>query len=88
MQKQLGAPATLRSFFSGTMQGYEQSLTTMPILVATALIAVYIVLGILYENLIHPITIISTLPSAGVVSAISQNQPVIIEIKGLKTQPL
>jgi multidrug efflux pump len=66
MQKQLGAPATLRSFFSGTMQGYQESLTTMPILVATALIAVYIVLGILYENLVHPVTIISTLPSAGV----------------------
>jgi multidrug efflux pump len=66
MQKQLGAPATLRSFFSGTMQAYQESLTTMPILVVTALIAVYIVLGILYENLVHPITIISTLPSAGV----------------------
>jgi multidrug efflux pump len=66
MQQQLGTPTTLRSFFSGTLLGYQQSLSTMPILVLTALIAVYIVLGILYENLIHPITIISTLPSAGV----------------------
>ena len=66
MQKQLGAPATLRSSFSGTMQAYQQSMSTMPILIATALIAVYIVLGILYENLVHPVTIISTLPSATV----------------------
>jgi multidrug efflux pump len=66
MQRQIGAPSSIRSFFSGTLLGYQQSLSTMPILVLTALIAVYIVLGILYENLIHPITIISTLPSAGV----------------------
>jgi multidrug efflux pump len=66
MQKQLGTPTTIQGFFSGTLQAYQQSLGTMPILVATALLAVYIVLGILYENLIHPITIISTLPSAGV----------------------
>jgi multidrug efflux pump len=66
MQRQLGTPTTIHSFFSGTFQGYQQSLGTMPILVGTALLAVYIVLGILYENLVHPITIISTLPSAGV----------------------
>jgi len=66
MQRQLGAPTTIRGFYSGTLLGYQQSLGTMPILVLTALLAVYIVLGILYENLVHPITIISTLPSAGV----------------------
>ena len=50
----------------GTLQAYQQSLGTEPILVLTALLAVYIVLGILYESLVHPITIISTLPSASV----------------------
>jgi len=66
MQKRLGTPTTIQGFFAGTLLAYQQSLSTMPILVATALLAVYIVLGILYENLIHPVTIISTLPSAGV----------------------
>jgi multidrug efflux pump len=59
-------PSSIRGFYSGTLLGYQQSLGTMPLLVLTALLAVYIVLGILYENLVHPITIISTLPSAGV----------------------
>jgi multidrug efflux pump len=66
MQKRLNMPATLQGFFAGTAQAYQQSLGTEPTLVATALLAVYIVLGILYESLIHPITIISTLPSASV----------------------
>jgi multidrug efflux pump len=66
MQRQLGLPTSIQGFYSGTLLGYQQSLSTMPILVLTALLAVYIVLGILYENLVHPITIISTLPSAGV----------------------
>ncbi|MBV9873454.1 MAG: efflux RND transporter permease subunit [Verrucomicrobia bacterium] len=66
MQSQLGMPSSIRGFYSGTLLGYQQSLSTMPLLVLTALLAVYIVLGILYENLVHPITIISTLPSAGV----------------------
>jgi multidrug efflux pump len=66
MQTQLGAPTSIRGFYSGTLLGYQQSLGTMPLLILTALLAVYIVLGILYENLVHPITIISTLPSAGV----------------------
>jgi multidrug efflux pump len=66
LERRLGMPTSIRGFYSGTLQAYQQSLGTMPILVATALLAVYIVLGILYENLIHPITIISTLPSAGV----------------------
>jgi multidrug efflux pump len=66
MQRRLGTPTTIQGFFAGTLQAYQQSLSTMPILIGTALLAVYIVLGILYENLIHPVTIISTLPSAGV----------------------
>jgi multidrug efflux pump len=66
MQKRLGVPTTIQGFYAGTLLAYQQSLSTMPILVITALLAVYIVLGILYENLIHPVTIISTLPSAGV----------------------
>jgi len=66
MQRRLGTPTSIQGFYAGTLQAYQQSLSTMPILVATALVAVYIVLGILYESLVHPVTIISTLPSAGV----------------------
>jgi len=66
MQKQLGAPSTLQGFFAGTLLAYQQSLSTEPVLIVTALLAVYIVLGILYESLVHPLTIISTLPSASV----------------------
>ncbi|TMJ59449.1 MAG: nodulation protein [Alphaproteobacteria bacterium] len=63
---QLRMPATLHGNFSGTAQLFQQSLANEPILVAAALVAVYIVLGVLYESYIHPITILSTLPSAGV----------------------
>jgi multidrug efflux pump len=66
MQKRLGAPSTMQGFFAGTLLAYQQSLGTEPLLVLTALLAVYIVLGILYESLVHPLTIISTLPSASV----------------------
>jgi multidrug efflux pump len=66
MQKRLGTPSTLQGFFAGTLQAYQQSLGTEPVLILTALLAVYIVLGILYESLVHPLTIISTLPSASV----------------------
>ena len=66
MQHQLNMPQTVRGFFAGTAQAYQVSLSSEPILVATALLAVYIVLGILYESLVHPLTIISTLPSASV----------------------
>jgi multidrug efflux pump len=66
MQKRLGTPSTLQGFFAGTLLAYQQSLGTEPVLVVTALLAVYIVLGILYESLVHPLTIISTLPSASV----------------------
>jgi multidrug efflux pump len=66
MQQRLGTPTTIHGFFAGTLQAYQQSLGTEPLLVLTALLAVYIVLGILYESLVHPLTIISTLPSASV----------------------
>jgi multidrug efflux pump len=66
MQQRLGTPATIQGFFSGTLQAYQQSLSTEPVLVVTALLAVYIVLGILYESLVHPLTIISSLPPASV----------------------
>jgi multidrug efflux pump len=66
MQKRMGAPSTLQGFFAGTLLAYQQSLGTEPMLIVTALLAVYIVLGILYESLVHPLTIISTLPSASV----------------------
>jgi multidrug efflux pump len=66
MEQRLGTPSTIRGFFAGTLEAYQQSLSTEPVLVATALLAVYIVLGILYESLVHPLTIISTLPSASV----------------------
>jgi multidrug efflux pump len=56
----------MTGFFAGTLQAYQQSLSTEPILISTALLAVYIVLGILYESFVHPLTIISTLPSASV----------------------
>src|SRR5579884_1079103 len=59
-------PPTIRTTFAGTAQAYQESLGNQPLLIATALATVYIVLGILYESYIHPITILSTLPSAGV----------------------
>ena len=66
MEQRLGMPSTVRGFFAGTAQAYQDSLATEKYLVITALLAVYIVLGILYESLVHPLTIISTLPSASV----------------------
>jgi multidrug efflux pump len=66
MQIKLGMPSTIRGFFAGTLQAYQASLSTEPILITTALLAVYIVLGMLYESLVHPLTIISTLPPASV----------------------
>jgi multidrug efflux pump len=65
MQQQMGVPSTIHGMFSGTLQAFQSSLSTQPFLIITALMAVYIVLGILYESYIHPITILSTLPSAG-----------------------
>ncbi|MCU1260756.1 MAG: acriflavin resistance protein [Bryobacterales bacterium] len=66
MQARLGTPPTVRGFFSGTLQAYQQSLSTEPYLVLAAVLAVYIVLGVLYESLVHPLTILSTIPSASV----------------------
>jgi multidrug efflux pump len=66
MQRRIGMPGTVHGTFTGTAQAFQASLTSEPFLILTALIAVYLVLGILYESLIHPITILSTLPSAGV----------------------
>jgi multidrug efflux pump len=62
----VGVPPTIHTTFAGTAQAYQDSLANEPVLIAAALATVYIVLGILYESLIHPITILSTLPSAGV----------------------
>ena len=63
---QLGVPRTLRTSFQGTARAFQESLANEPVLIVAALAAIYIVLGILYESWIHPITIMSTLPSAGV----------------------
>ncbi|MGD0647013.1 MAG: efflux RND transporter permease subunit [Acidobacteriaceae bacterium] len=64
IQQNMGVPATVHGEYAGTLQAYKQSLGSEPYLVLTAIMAVYIVLGILYESLVHPITILSTLPSA------------------------
>ena len=66
MQEKLNMPQTVRGYFAGTAAAYQTSLASEPLLIITAIFAVYIVLGILYESLVHPITIISTLPSASV----------------------
>jgi len=66
MQQTLTMPETVRGFFAGTAAAYQTSLASEPILIITAVLAVYIVLGILYESLVHPLTILSTLPSASV----------------------
>ncbi len=66
MEQKAGMPTTINTNFTGTAQAFQSSLANEPLLIATALVAVYIVLGMLYESLIHPITILSTLPSAGV----------------------
>jgi HAE1 family hydrophobic/amphiphilic exporter-1 len=62
----LGAPVTLQGAFQGTAQAFQQSLKDEPVLIVAALLAVYVILGVLYESYIHPLTILSTLPSAGV----------------------
>ncbi len=64
MKDKLGVPGTIHGFFAGIAQAYQQSIATLPILIITALLSVFIVLGILYESLIHPLTIISTVFSA------------------------
>jgi multidrug efflux pump len=66
VETSLGMPVTVNASFQGTAKAFEASLTNEPILILAALITVYIVLGVLYESYIHPVTILSTLPSAGV----------------------
>jgi multidrug efflux pump len=63
---EIGMPTSIQGSFQGTAQAFQDSLSNQPLLILAAIVAVYIVLGILYESLIHPITILSTLPSAGV----------------------
>jgi hydrophobe/amphiphile efflux-1 (HAE1) family protein len=65
MEAEMQKPPALIGTFQGTAEAFQQSLSTMPLLILAALVAVYIILGILYESYIHPLTIISTLPSAG-----------------------
>ncbi len=64
--RDIGMPASVHGAFAGAAQAYAQSMGTMPLLILAALAVVYIVLGVLYENTIHPLTILSTLPSAGI----------------------
>jgi multidrug efflux pump len=66
MEQQIGLPGRIHGSYSGTLQAFQQSLASEPFLILAALLAVYIGLGILYESYVHPITILSTLPSAGV----------------------
>jgi multidrug efflux pump len=65
-EQEIGMPANVRGSFAGTAQAFQQSLKNEPLLILAALVTVYIVLGMLYESYIHPITILSTLPSAGI----------------------
>jgi len=65
-EAEIGLPASVRAGFTGTAQAFRESLASEPILILAALLTVYIVLGVLYESYIHPVTILSTLPSAGV----------------------
>jgi multidrug efflux pump len=66
VSNEIGMPKSIQGNFQGTAQAFQDSLANQPLLILSAIVAVYIVLGILYESLIHPITILSTLPSAGV----------------------
>jgi HAE1 family hydrophobic/amphiphilic exporter-1 len=65
-KSELNVPATINTAFQGNAQAFQESLSTVPLLIGAALVVVYLILGILYESYIHPITILSTLPSAGV----------------------
>jgi hydrophobe/amphiphile efflux-1 (HAE1) family protein len=65
-EKQLNKPAALVTSFQGNAQAFQSSLSSTPVLIAAALVVIYIILGVLYESTIHPITILSTLPSAGI----------------------
>jgi multidrug efflux pump len=65
-EREIGMPSNVTGLFQGTAQAFQESISNEPVLIVAALVAVYIVLGMLYEDLIHPVTILSTLPSAGV----------------------
>jgi multidrug efflux pump len=86
-ERSLGFPATIRASFQGTAAAFQDSLSSEPILILAALLTVYIVLGILYESYAHPITILSTLPSAGVGALlallISKNELNVIGLIGI-----
>jgi hydrophobe/amphiphile efflux-1 (HAE1) family protein len=66
VEKELGKPVSLATSFQGNAQAFQSSLASTPILIAAALVVIYLILGMLYESTIHPITILSTLPSAGI----------------------
>jgi multidrug efflux pump len=66
VQREMGMPASMQAAYQGTAEAFQASLANEPVLIAAALITVYLVLGVLYESYVHPITILSTLPSAGV----------------------
>ena len=66
IELEIGMPASVNGTFPGTAQAFQSSLASQPFLILAALVAVYIILGVLYESLVHPLTILSTLPSAGI----------------------
>src|SRR5690606_13248626 len=66
LQLEIGMPASVTGTFQGAAEAFQASLASQPLLILTALLAVYIILGVLYESFVHPLTILSTLPSAGV----------------------
>jgi multidrug efflux pump len=70
-QAEIHMPATIHGGFQGTAKVFQQSLSTEPLLVLAALVAIYVVLGILYESYVHPLTVLSTLPSAGIGAVIA-----------------
>jgi multidrug efflux pump len=71
LQQQMGMPSSIRGQFAGTAEAFRKSMSSEPFLILGALLAIYIVLGVLYESLIHPITILTTLPSASVGALLS-----------------
>ncbi len=71
--REIGMPSSIIGTFQGNAQAFQNSLSSEPILIAAALIVVYIILGMLYESFIHPLTILSTLPSAGVGALLALN---------------
>ncbi len=87
LEKQMPAPAAMETSFQGTAQAFVASLTNEPLLILAALVTVYIVLGVLYESYIHPITILSTLPSAGVGALLAliicRNELTVVAIIGI-----